>query len=125
MSDYLNISDFLLPVNIHELNFDEGYKDGQLGKLINVYNEYEEFPDIDDAQIVLVGCGEQRGSGLVHGQSKAPDVIRRHLSPAAHSAGPSGSRPAPAPAPALAPRRLHRRRRGSWKGQFDTTPVRP
>ena len=79
MSDYLNISDFLLPVNIHELNFDEGYKDGQLGKLINVYNEYEEFPDIDDAQIVLVGCGEQRGSGLVHGQSKAPDVIRRHL----------------------------------------------
>ncbi len=77
MPDYLNIADFLLPVNIHEISQDEGYKDGQMGKVMDIYEE--EFPDLDDVQVVLVGCGEQRGSGLIHGQSKAPDVVRRYF----------------------------------------------
>src|SRR5262245_61480198 len=77
MSDFLNISDFLSPVNRAEISHDEGYKDGQLGKVIQVYEE--EFPDLDEASIVIVGCGEQRGSGLIHGQSAAPDIIRRHF----------------------------------------------
>jgi arginase family enzyme len=77
MSDFLNIADFLSPINIHEISNDEGYKDGQLGTVIHSYQE--EFPDLDEVQLVLVGCGEQRGSGLIHGQSKAPDIIRRHF----------------------------------------------
>ena len=77
MSDYLNISEFLDPVNIHEISHDEGYRDGQLGKVISIYEN--EFPDLDEAQIVILGCGEQRGSGLIHGHSKAPDIIRRHF----------------------------------------------
>lgn len=77
MSDHLNISDFLIPVNLHEISKDEGFIDGQLGKVAAVYTD--EFPDIDDAQIVIVGCGEQRGSGLIHGQSQGPDFIRRHF----------------------------------------------
>ena len=77
MSDHRNLSEFLEPVNLHEVSFDEAYKDGQLGSTIVLYNE--DFPDIDDADIVIVGCGEQRGSGLIHGQSKAPDVIRRNF----------------------------------------------
>ncbi|MGZ8559924.1 MAG: formimidoylglutamase [Chitinophagaceae bacterium] len=77
MSDYLNISDFLSPVRLHDISNNEGYKDGQLGKIIPVYDE--EFPDLDDVQIVLVGCGEQRGSGMIGDESKAPDIIRRHF----------------------------------------------
>ena len=77
MSDYLNISDFLQPVNLHEVSHDEAYKEGQLGKIISIYEE--QFPDLDEAQIILVGCGEQRGSGLSKGQSEAPDTIRRHF----------------------------------------------
>ena len=77
MSDYLNIADFLNPVDMHEVSRDEGYKDGQYGKLISVNQDH--FPDIDDAQIIIVGCGEQRGSGLIHGQTKSPNVIRRHF----------------------------------------------
>jgi formiminoglutamase len=77
MSDYLNISDFLLPVNLGELSHEEGYKEGQLGNSIGVFEN--EFPDLDDVQIVLVGCGEQRGSGLIHGQSESPDLVRRHF----------------------------------------------
>ena len=75
--DYLNISDFLDPVNLREISHEEGYKDGQLGKTVAVYEE--EFPDLDEVKIVLLGCGEQRGSGFIHGQSDAPDVVRRHF----------------------------------------------
>jgi formiminoglutamase len=77
MSDYLNISDFLSPINIHEISHDESYKDRQIGYIISTYQE--EFPDLDEVQMVLVGCGEQRGSGLIHGQSNAPDRIRRQF----------------------------------------------
>ncbi|MCX6315865.1 MAG: formimidoylglutamase [Bacteroidetes bacterium] len=77
MSDHLNISDFLSPVNLSAISYDEGYKEGQLGKLADVYEQ--EFPDLDEAQIVIVGCGEQRGSGLIHGQSNAADIIRRQF----------------------------------------------
>src|SRR5260221_4846368 len=77
MSDHLNIADFLLPVNLHEISHHEEYKDGQLGKVIDLYDE--QFPDLDEANVVLLGCGEQRGSGLIHGQSEAPDIIRRHF----------------------------------------------
>jgi formiminoglutamase len=77
MSDYLNISDFLLPVNIQLVSQNENYKDGQLGKTMDIYSE--EFPDLDEAQVVLVGCGEQRGSGIIHTESNAPDLVRRYF----------------------------------------------
>ncbi len=77
MSDALNISDFLLPVNLHAISHDEGYREGQVGRVVDAYTE--EFPDLDEVQVVLLGCGEQRGSGLIHGQSAAPDTIRRHF----------------------------------------------
>jgi formiminoglutamase len=77
MSDHLNIADFLSPLDIHEISHDEEYKEGQIGKTILAYTK--EFPDLDEAQVVIIGCGEQRGSGLIHGQSEAPDVIRRHF----------------------------------------------
>jgi formiminoglutamase len=77
MSDYLNIADFLSPVNLHEIAHDEAYKDGQMGRIIAIHDE--EFPDLDEVQIVLVGCGEQRGSGLTQGQSDGANIIRRHF----------------------------------------------
>jgi formiminoglutamase len=75
--DHLNISDFLSPINMAAITHDEGFKEGQLGKIVAVYED--EFPDLDEAHLVIVGCGEQRGSGLIHGQSEAPDIIRRHF----------------------------------------------
>jgi arginase family enzyme len=78
MSDHLNISDFLSPVNIHQVSQDEAYKDGQIGNIIAIYTE-DEFPDLDEAQVVIVGCGEQRGSGIIHIENNAPDLIRRQF----------------------------------------------
>src|SRR5688572_14151892 len=77
MADFLNISDFLSPVSSAELSYDQGYKEGQIGKSILVYDE--EFPDLDEADIVIVGCGEQRGNGMHMAYSAAPDAIRKQF----------------------------------------------
>lgn len=77
MADHLHIADFLDPIDIDSLSQDEGFREGQLGKMMAIYGE--EFPELDEAQIVIVGCGEQRGSGLIHGLSESPDIIRRYL----------------------------------------------
>ncbi len=43
MSDFLNIADFLSPINKTELSFDQGYKEGTVGHHISVHDE-ESFP---------------------------------------------------------------------------------
>jgi arginase family enzyme len=68
-----SIIDFLDPINLAEISQDAGYKEGQIGRVIKVYED--EFPDLDEAQVVLVGCGEQRGAALLH-KSEAANAIR-------------------------------------------------
>lgn len=68
------IISFLEPVNIYALSNDEGYKQYQIGNHIAVYDE--EFPSLEQADVVLVGCGETRGSGRQHGSTSAPDAVR-------------------------------------------------
>lgn len=67
------IIDFLEPINRYMLSNDEGYKDTQLGKHIQAYEE--DFPDIAQADLVLVGCGEMRGTGG-NNNTDAPDAVR-------------------------------------------------
>jgi formiminoglutamase len=74
MSDYLNIVDFLRPVNKDLISGDLGYKDGQIGQMIPVYDDA--FPDLDQAEVVILSCGEQRGSGKIE-ESEAGDAIRK------------------------------------------------
>lgn len=66
--------DFLEPVNIAQISNDAGFKDTQLGKHIAVYDET--FPDITDADMVLVGCGEMRGAGMQFTNTNSPDGVR-------------------------------------------------
>ncbi len=81
MSDPLKIADFLAPVSLAEISNDEGYKEGQLGKAMLIYEDY--FPDLDDVQLVMIGCGEQRGAGIIgptgKEDSNAADTIRKHF----------------------------------------------
>ncbi|RFM25914.1 formimidoylglutamase [Deminuibacter soli] len=69
------IIDFLEPVNTYELSNDEGFRDVQLGKHIAVYEE--QFPDLTGIDIVLVGCGENRGGGIPASGTSAPDAVRK------------------------------------------------
>lgn len=77
MSDYLNVTDFLTPLNIHVLSDDEAYKTGQIGKQIKVYDET--FPDLDEADVIFVGCNEERGSKVRKAIANAADAIRRQF----------------------------------------------
>jgi arginase family enzyme len=60
-----------------ELSGDSEFKDGQIGKRIIVYEDA--FPDLTPADIVIVGCGEERGNSLVFETTSAPDKIRERL----------------------------------------------
>jgi formiminoglutamase len=77
MSPNLHISDFLNPINLSEISQDQGYKDGQIGKVIEVYDEY--FPDLYEADLVIVGCEEERGVGRDRREQSAPDTIREQF----------------------------------------------
>lgn len=70
---YDSILDFLTPVSKAEISGDVGYKEGQIGKAIKIYEE--EFPDLDDVDVVIVGCADQRGAALLHA-STAPFAVR-------------------------------------------------
>ncbi len=72
-----DLHDFLVPVDIHLLNEDSGYNDGQIAKHINIHSE--ELPDITDADIVLVGVDEFRGSGNFNENIHAANIIRKQL----------------------------------------------
>ncbi len=78
MSDYFNLTDFLLPISLAELSDDQLYQDGQIGKSITAYED--EFPEIADADIVIVGSAEQRGNGKNNHQAiTAADAVRRQF----------------------------------------------
>jgi arginase family enzyme len=72
-----DLQDFLSAIPVHELNDDHGYTDGQLAKHIAVYEK--ELPDITDADIVLVGVNETRGSGIIDNSTNAANCIRKQL----------------------------------------------
>ncbi|MBC8035150.1 MAG: formimidoylglutamase [Chitinophagaceae bacterium] len=74
MSHFSTLADFLSPVNLALISNDEGYRDGQIGKVIEVYEE--QLPDLENSALVIVGCGEQRGSGKERDPDAAPDAIR-------------------------------------------------
>lgn len=73
----MSIAEFLDPVNILEITGDERYMSEQVGAALDIYNV--SFPDVDKADIILVGCGDQRGSGYIGPASLAPDLIRRQF----------------------------------------------
>lgn len=77
MQQLESIIDFLAPVNLYELSNDEGFKDTQLGKHIEANDEF--FPDLETADIVLVGCNETRGLSPAQNKLNGPDAIRKEF----------------------------------------------
>ena len=74
MAPNLHISDFLDTISLAELSQDQGYSDGQIGKVIDPYDET--FPDVYAADLVIVGCPEERGIGRDRREQGGPDSIR-------------------------------------------------
>src|ERR1700742_1997591 len=77
MSPNLHLSDFLDPVSLAQLSQDQGYRDGQIGKVIDVYDET--FPDVYNADVVIVGCEEERGIGRDRREAGGPYAKREQF----------------------------------------------
>src|SRR4051794_22375551 len=77
MTPFETIFDFLEPVNLDELSNDEGFKDTQLGKHVLVNEEY--FPDLENADFVIVGFGENRGVLPAEATHDGPNAIRKEF----------------------------------------------
>ncbi|RYF88455.1 MAG: arginase, partial [Chitinophagaceae bacterium] len=77
MSDIMYITDFLEAVNTGMISDDEGYKDGQFGKNILIFEN--SMPDLTDTDMVIVGCPEYRGHEAGKKNISGPDAIRREL----------------------------------------------
>src|SRR5688500_5725740 len=75
MALFHSLTDFLTPIALHQITDDEGYRDGQIGKHLAVYED--EFPDLDAADVVIVGCGEERGAGRKQISNQSTDAVRR------------------------------------------------
>jgi formiminoglutamase len=73
----LHILDYLEPLNSLEISNDEQYKEGQVGRSVQLYEE--EFPDLLQADLILVGCREERGARRSITLLNGPDMIRRQF----------------------------------------------
>jgi arginase family enzyme len=76
MIELQHLTDYLNPVSLAEISDDQGFRSGQMGKQVLVYEE-DEFPDLEQAELILLGCGEERGLGMGRPFSKGPDQIRK------------------------------------------------
>jgi arginase family enzyme len=72
-----SIIDFLEPINKYALSNDEGYKPNQLGNNIEVYEN--EFPSLENTDLIIVGCGENRGAGDFQISNDSIDAVRKEL----------------------------------------------
>ncbi|NLR78976.1 formimidoylglutamase [Chitinophaga eiseniae] len=78
MVDFSHLQDFLRPVSKAVLNDDQEYDPFQVGGVIDVYEEHHQ-PDIESADIILLGVGEERGSESGKTGTNGPDAIRREF----------------------------------------------
>lgn len=74
MNEWSTLLDFLDPVYLTELTADQEFKDGQIGAKVIAYQD--EFPDLHDADLVIVGCNETRGSWQLFSEITAADEVR-------------------------------------------------
>lgn len=72
------IIDFLEPVKTAVFyNNDEGFNIKQLGNYIDVYTN--NFPDVAAADLIIIGCSEARGAGVLKQDNSGIDAVRSHF----------------------------------------------
>ena len=68
---------YLDPVSLTLIMDDQPVSDGLLAKHISIYQE--QIPDIEQADIIIVGIQENRGARRVNDGAKSADAIRKQL----------------------------------------------
>ncbi|SFD34004.1 Arginase family enzyme [Chitinophaga sp. CF118] len=78
MADFTLLHDYLHPISKANLNDDEEYDECQIGGIVDLYEDGH-TPNLDVADIVLLGVGEDRGYGPGKKGGDAADIIRREF----------------------------------------------
>ncbi len=76
MSD---IAHFFSPVDPADISENASLKDLQFGNLFRIYATGSDFPDLDEANIAIVGVTEERNALNNHGCRLAPNEVRKYL----------------------------------------------
>jgi len=69
-----DLHEFLSPLNVAALNENRPYNGSQMGSVIKIYED--EFPDLENIDIVIAGINEFRGAG-VESKENAADAVRK------------------------------------------------
>jgi arginase family enzyme len=78
MADFALLHDYLTPISKADLNNEQEYDAYQIGAICDCYEEGN-IPDLDAADIILVGASEERGYGPVKKGPDAANAVRREF----------------------------------------------
>jgi len=71
-----DLHEFLSPLNVAALNDKKPYNGSQMGSVIKIYED--EFPDLENIDIVIAGINEFRGAGF-ESRENAADAVRKEF----------------------------------------------
>src|SRR6185437_423241 len=71
-----DLHEFLSPLNVAALNDKKPYNGSQMGCVIKIYED--EFPDLENIDIVIAGINEFRGAGF-ESRENAADAVRKEF----------------------------------------------
>lgn len=72
------LTDFLQPLDIHQLNIGDNSHDNHIGNHIQIHQK-NDFPDIENLDLAIFGVLDDRGSINNKGCGLAADEVRKHL----------------------------------------------
>lgn len=78
MADFAQLHDYLIPISKADLNNELEYDAYQIGAICDCYEEGN-IPDLDAADIILLGAADERGYGPGKKGPDAADAIRREF----------------------------------------------
>jgi len=78
MADFAQLHDYLIPISKADLNNEQEYDAYQIGAICDCYEEGN-IPDLDAADVILIGASEERGYGPGKKGPDAADAVRREF----------------------------------------------
>ncbi len=75
----MEISHYFEPVDLEGHQYFKQTDKNKLGNLIDIYHEKDDFPDLDDVSLAIIGVTEDRAALQNKGCRKAPDIVRDYL----------------------------------------------
>ncbi|MCW3104531.1 MAG: arginase family hydrolase, arginase/agmainase/formiminoglutamate hydrolase [Bacteroidetes bacterium] len=73
------MQEYFSPIDLSELSGNRSYSDTSYGKIINIYQQNGDFPDLSSVQLAIIGVEEDRRAVNNEGCGLAADYVRENL----------------------------------------------